>query len=185
MTGPRPLRTAQQAVAHALAMVGHGVYRLGTGNIGSSGDDERDCFGFAVCEAYGLKRHRPGFNIGPWASVSDDLNCNSAIEDADNHGELFERVFTPAPGVLLTYPTIRLPGHAQQWIGHIGIVVGVSRCIEWDHDHPSYALLDVVQCRGPNGRKPGIVKTDGSLWDRHDKIWPKPAHRTVMLHVLP
>lgn len=180
-TGPRPLYTAAQAVAQARALVGRGVYTLGTGDITSKGDEPRDCFGFAVCEVYGIKRHRPGFNRGAWATVSDDMNCNSAIEDADHAGELFERVFTPAPGVLLAYPTIRLQGHV--FIGHIGIVVGVSRCLEWDHDHPDYALLDVCQCRGPNGREPGIIASDGSIWSHHDTLWPKPEHRTAMLRV--
>jgi hypothetical protein len=182
-TGARPLYTAAQAVAHARALAGRGVYQLGTGDIDSSGDGPRDCFGFAFCEVYGVKRHRPGFNRGAWSSVSDDLNCNSAIEDADHAGELFERVFTPAPGVLLVYPTIRLAGHDQPWIGHVAIVVGMSRCLEWDHRFPSYAHLDVVQCRGPNGRKPGIVATDGAGWDVHDHTWPKAEHRTVMLRV--
>lgn len=184
-TGPRPLYTAAQAVAQARALVGRGTYTLGTGDITSHGDDQRDCFGFAACEVYGIKRHRPGFNEGPWATVSDDLNSNSAIEDADHRRELFERVFTPAPGILLAYPTIRIAGHPQPFIGHIGIVVGVSRCLEWDHDHPDYALLDVVQCSGPNGRKPGIRATDGSAWSHHDTMWPKPEHRTAMLRVLP
>lgn len=184
-TGPRPHYTASAAVAQARALVGRGVYTLGTGDDTSKGDDPRDCFGFAVCELYGIKRHRPGFNEGSWATVSDDLNCNSAIEDADHARELFERVFTPAPGVLLVYPTIRLAGHPQVWIGHVGIVVGVSRCLEWDHERPDYSLLDVVQCRGPNGRRPGIVATDGSVWDHHDATWPNPEHRTAMLRVLP
>lgn len=184
MIGPRPLHPADAAVRHAIAMAGRGVYQLGTGDLQSNNDDPRDCFGFAYCECYGVKRHRPGFNRGPWASVSDDLNCNSAIEDADHAGELFERVLTPAPGVLLTYPTIRLAGHPP-FIGHVGIVVSVDRCAEWDHEHPQYELLDVVQCRGPNGRRPGIVRTDGSAWAHHDALWPRPEHRTAMLRVLP
>lgn len=179
MTGSRPLNTAAEAVRQALALVGRGVYELGTGDIDSDGDEPRDCFGFAVCELFGIKRHRPGFNRGPWASVSDDLNVNSAIEDADHAGELFERVFTPFPGALLGYPTIHPNGH----IGHIAIVVGVSRCLEWDHDRPDYSLLDVVQCRGPDGRRPGIVATDGSLFDHHD--FHDPEHRTAMLRVKP
>ena len=185
MTGSRPLYTADQAVAHARLHVGRGVYKLGTGDLDSHGEEPRDCFGFACCEAYGIRRHRPGFNRGSWATVSDDLNCNSAIEDADHAGELFERVHTPALGILLVYPTIRLAGHPDPWIGHVAIVVGAARCREWDHAHPSYALLDVVQCRGPNGRRPGIVATDGSIWDHHDALWPRPEHRTVMLRVLP
>lgn len=183
MTGPRPLHDADAAVRHAIAMVGRGVYQLGTGDLESNNDDPRDCFGFAVNECFGLRRHQPGFNRGPWASVEDDLNCNSAIEDADHAGELFERVTTPAPGILIAYPTIRIAGHPDPWIGHIGIVVGVSRCAEWDHDRPQYEFLDVVHCHGPNGRRPGIVKTDGSPWSLHDHNWPKPEHRTAMLRV--
>jgi hypothetical protein len=184
-TGPRPRRAADQAAAYALSMVGHGVYRLGTGDVNTAGEDERDCFGFAYCEAYQVRRHRPGYNRGPWASVEDDLNCNSAIEDAHHAGELFEVCDRPELGALLTYPTIRLAGHPKPWIGHIGIIVGVSRCLEWDQAHPHYALLDVVQCRGPNGRRPGIVATDGSVWDQHDATWPRPEHRTVMLRAKP
>ena len=184
-TGPWPRYAATQAVAQANALVGRGTYWLGTGDIDTSGDDRRDCFGFAVCELYGIRRHRQGFNHGPWATVSDDLNCNSAIEDADHARELFVRVEKPALGTLLTYPTIRLDGHPQVWIGHIGIVVGVLRCLEWDNERPDYASLDVVQCRGPNGRKPGIIASDGAVWDHHDVTWPKPEHRTVMLRVLP
>lgn len=182
-TGPRPLYSTAQAVAQARALVGRGVYQLGTGDIDSAKDSPRDCFGFAFCEVYGVKRHRPGFNHGPWSTVEDDLNCNAAIEDSDHAGELFERVFTPSPGILLTYPTIRLPGHPQPFIGHVGIVVSVARCAEWDRDRPQYSLLDVVQCHGPNGRRPGIVATDGSIWDHHDRLWPKAEHRTVMLRV--
>lgn len=184
-TGPHPMWGAKEAVRRALELVGRGIYQLGTGDIGSTGDDPRDCFGFAVCELYGLRRHRPGFNHGPWSTVEDDLNCNSLIEDAVHARELAEVVYTPAPGVLLAYPTIRLPGHPEPWIGHIAIVVGVSRCASWDHGRPNYSLLDVAQCRGPDGRRPGIVATDGSVWDHHDALWPRPEHRTVMLRVLP
>jgi hypothetical protein len=182
-TGPRPLYTADQAVVRALERVGRGVYQLGTGDLNSSGDDPRDCFGFACCEVYGIRRHRPGFNAGSWASVSDDLNCNSAIEDADHAGEMFARATVPTPGVLIAYPTIYLPGHSQPFIGHVGIVVGVSRMGSWEADRPRYDLLDVVQCHGPNGQRPGIVRTDGSIWAHHDTLWPKAEHRTAMLRV--
>lgn len=179
----RPRYSDDEAVVHARALVGRGVYQLGSGDIDSPDDGPSDCF--LVCKLHGLRRHRPGFNRGPWATVSDDLNYNSAIEDADHHRELFERVFTPAPGIYLAYPTIRLPGHLDPWIGHGAIIVGVSRCREWDHDHPNYSLLDVVQCRGPNGRRPGVIASDGAIWDHHDATWPKKEHRAVMLRVLP
>jgi hypothetical protein len=184
-TGPRPHYTAAAAVAQARALVGRGVYQLGTGDHTSKGDSPRDCFGFAYCELFGVKRHRPGFNRGPWATVSDDLNCNSAIEDAEHARELFEIASRPAPGVLLAYPTIRLKGHPHPFIGHIGIVVGVTRCLEWDAANPDYSLLDLVDCHGPNGRRPGITAVTGAAWDLHDDRWPKPEHRTRMLRVLP
>lgn len=184
-TGPRPKFTAAQATAQARALVGRGVYQLGAGDIDSRNDDPRDCFGFAVCELYGLKRHRPGFNRGAWATVSDDLNCNSAIEDADHAGELFERVMTPAPGILLAYPTIHLAGRMRPWIGHICIIVGVTRCLEWDHGRPDWSLLDIVHCHGPDGRRPGITAGTGDHWNLHDHDWPKPEHRSAMLRVKP
>jgi hypothetical protein len=182
MTGPRPLHPADVAVRHALAMVGRGVYQLGTGDLGSNNDDPRDCFGFAVCEAFGIRRHRPGFNSGPWATVAEDLNCNSAIEDADHARELFERIARPEPGCLILYPTIRIEGHPP-WVGHVKLVVGVSRVAEWDPERPQYELLDTVECCGPNGRRPGIVAGTGSGMAAHDRTWPKREHRTAMLRV--
>jgi len=185
ITGPRPRHSADEAVRHALAMVGRGVYELGTGDLDSNNDDARDCFGFAVCECFGLKRHRPGFNRGSWASVADDLNCNSAIEDADHHRELFVHVAGPPRiGDLLCYPTFRLEGHARPWIGHVAIVVGTERLIEWDRAWPTWSFLDVVQCAGPDGRRPGIIATDAHHWDDHDKEWPKLEHRTNLLRVV-
>jgi hypothetical protein len=180
---PRPLHTAEEAVRHALAMVGRGVYQLGTGDIGSNNDDERDCFGFAVCECYGIKRHREPFNRGAWATVEDDLNCNSAIEDAQHARELFEVLWRPMPGALIMYPTIHLPGHPQPWIGHVKIVFGVSRCAEWDPQRPDWSLLDTVECRPPPRVGCGIVRGTGLGMNTHDKIWPKQP--TVMLRVKP
>lgn len=181
MTGPRPLHPADAAVRHALAMVGRGVYRLGTGDLDSNDDDPRDCFGFAVCECYGIRRHRPDFNRGPWASVEDDLNCNSAIEDADHHRELFVRADRPQLGDLLAYPTFRLVGHPEPWIGHIAIVTGIDR---WDPAHPRWEQLDIAQCCGADGRTPGVLATTAAHWDDHDRIWPRPEHRSALLRVV-
>lgn len=190
---PRPLYAADAAVLRARARVGRGVYRLGTGDIDSMGDDPRDCFGFAVCECFGLRRHRPGFNRG-WtdaaggATVVDDLNSNSAREDALHAQELFAIAVVPEPGLLIVYPTIyptNGSGHAPQ-IGHAKIIVGVSRCLEWDAGKPDWALLDTVECMGPPGRRPGIVTGTGAAMVDHDRKWPhNPEHRTAMLRVRP
>lgn len=195
MTGSRPLRTADEAVRHALAMVGRGVYQLGTGDVASAGDDPRDCFGFAACECYGIRRHRPGFNRTGYThrrlpsgqidepDIVNDLNCNSAIGDALHARELFAPALAPFLGALILYPTIHLPGHPP-WIGHVKIVTGLSRSGAWNHDHPDWSLLDTVECRGPNGRRPGIVAGTGATMLEHDRQWPRPEHRTAMLRVL-
>lgn len=183
--------SVDEAIHRALSMVGQGMYVYGTGDYRPgkadlpwttrSGRTGSDCAGLAICYAYRLVRHRPGFNEGSWATIADDINCNSAIEDASHKRELFERIDRPELGCLLTYPTYI--AHGKQFIGHVVIVVGTSRCIEWDAADPAYHLLDVVNCYGPTGRKPGVMRTDGSGFDRHDDVWPKPEHRTVMLRV--
>lgn len=186
MTGSRP-RSAEQAVATALELVGHMTYWLGTGDCDTANWGRSDCAGFAICRCYGLRRHRPGFNRGPWASIEDDLNVNSAIEDGDHHRELFERVTAGPPqlGDLLCYPTFRLAGHPKPWIGHVAIVVGTARLLEWDWSRPTWGYLDVVQCCGPDGRTPGVLATSAAHWDDHDRDWPKPEHRSSLIRVLP
>jgi len=198
-TGPRPC-SAAEAVTRALSLVGRGgCYVLGTGDwIGPPSKSQTvapillgadlpwtyrdgklgsDCAGFAISWCYQLKRHRPGYNRGSWATVSDDLNCNSAIEDAEHGRELFELVTGPIqPGDLLCYPTFRAGVLLRRFIGHVGIVTGVAR---WDG---RLASLDVAQCCGPNGRSPAVLATDGSVWDRHDAKWP--AHQKRQTRVL-
>lgn len=196
MKGPRPC-PPHQAVARAKLFLGDGgQYVLGTGDYHPSiaGDvpwTERDgrlgsdCAGFAICWCYCLPRHRPGFNVGSWASVSDDLNCNSLLEDAHHAGELAEVISRPELGALLVYPTFSLPGHVGQWIGHVGIVIGLMGTMTWDPAHPDYTRLDVAQCCGPQFRRPAVIATTGRLWADHDKKWPKPEHRTWMLRMKP
>jgi hypothetical protein len=201
-TEPRPCSSVE-AVARALSIVGKGgQYVLGTGDYRprvvqgqlidtpwtehDSGMVGCDCAGFAISWCYKLRRHRPGYNSGPWATVTDDMNNNSVLEDAEHTQDLAEIVTTPAPGVLLIYPTITLPDHpGMRWIGHVGIVTSVRRCSEWDNATPDYSLLDVAQCMGPNGRRPGVVSTDGAIWSHHDSLWGKPEHRTRMARMLP
>src|SRR6266404_8046742 len=103
--------TAKEAVARGQAIVkaGGGQYGLGSGNYHpvpyalpmTNGDvpwtnspdplhpgPASDCAGFAICYAWKIVRHRPGFNAGFWASVEDDVNVNSAIEDGRHKREL-------------------------------------------------------------------------------------------------
>jgi hypothetical protein len=204
VTGQRPC-SAAEAVQRALSLVaaGTGQYELGTGDYRprvvagvlvdepwteNGGRAGSDCAGFAECWAYKLTRHRPGYNRGPWSTCSDDLNCNSAIEDAQHARDLFAVVTdAPAPGDLIAYPTIRLVvnGHAMEWCGHVCIVVGVSRAASFDITKPDWSLLDVAQCCGPNGRAPAVIASDGSIWNAHDHVWPKPEHRSWLLRAVP
>ena len=207
-TGPAP-SSAEQAVARAVALVTTktGQYALGTGDYKPQGDDVpwtqrsdglvgSDCAGFAICWCYMLPRHRQGFAPGrmPTAyadqlDIDDDINVNSAIEDAFTQRELFRLVEDgeqPLPGDLVCYPSIRITGADGQrhdFVGHVAIVTGVDRYAalagarRWD-------LLDVAQCHGPDRFSPGAVFTDGSLFAHHDAVWPKPAHRCFLLRVV-
>lgn len=193
MTGPRPLRTADQAVKEARSLDGTGIYKLG-----ALDDDARfsiyDCFSFAVRHCYGLPGHRPGFNRG-WhsdanfpdgASVVDDLNSNSAIEDAFHAAELFELVEdAPREGDILAYPTIHLKGITKPWVGHAAIVTGVSRVSHWNPDLPVFGVLDMIECTGPDGHRRAIAKNTGAKFDAWCVTWPKPQHRSRLLRVKP
>lgn len=198
MTGPRPVFTAAQAVKRALQLAAArtGEYQLGTGDYRptTAADDPwtptptgvmgSDCAGFAPCWTYGIPRHRPGFNVGPWSSVSDDINCNSANEDAEHGHDLFMLVDdAPQPGDLISWPTIR--SHGGMFSGHICIVVGVDRAATFDLSTPDWSLLDVVQVCGGNGRKPAALATDGTYWVEHDRVWPLEQHRSRLLRVVP
>lgn len=194
--GPRPCSPVE-AVQRAYTMVSRPMpYVYGTGDYNPNGPDVpwtsrdgvrgSDCAGFVVW-CYRLPRHRPGFNKGPWATVADDLNCNSMLEDAAHQRELFEPCERPEVGCMLAYPTIRIwSGLTRKtFIGHICIVVGVARCFEWDPTNPDYSSLDVLHCHGGNGRVPAVTPATGAIWDMHDERWPKPQHRTGMIRVKP
>lgn len=204
MTDPRPC-SPTEAVARAQRLLAdptnqvHG-YQLGTGSYRPSivngklidlpwtTNDEgflgSDCAGFACSWAYKLPRTRPGFNEGAWATVSDDINCDSAIEDAEHRQELFVEITgVPQPGDLIVYGTIPKIGSAGPWIGHVCIVLGNARATTWNPMHPSYDLLDVAQCCGGNGRMPAVIATDGSIWSHHDQMWP--THLTKVLRLVP
>lgn len=189
--------TRQEAVERAASLVDQGEYILGTGNYRPSQDADGnavdlpftqregagpsgcDCAGFAVCWCYKVIRHQPGFNAGAWATVSDDINVDSVIEDARHDQALGTVITTPVEGAWLLYPTIRDPRNPQPFIGHVAIIESVPA--EFDPDSPDYRTLTVIQCRGPNGQKPAIIRSDGSFWWNHDQLWPKPQHRSVMV----
>lgn len=211
-TGAPPC-SAGEAVERARRVIGKGgQYVLGTGDYRPTyvasklidvpwtdrdGQTGSDCAGFAICWCYKLKRHRPGFASGmvpdefhDQSDVDDDINCNSLLEDCLTVQELASLVESgiPQPGDLLVYPSLRLKlhdGSIFKTIGHVGIVLSNARIVgnAWQWRDPPYHLLDVAQCKGPNGRVPAVIQTDGSLWEAHDDKWPKPAHRSRVVRM--
>lgn len=168
-----------------LALVGKPIpYALGTGDHDGptrrkDGLEGFDCAGAAICYAHQLKRHRPGFNRGRWATVSDDINCNSMIEDAEHKQELFVPIdeLDIRPGDLISYPTIRLRRipPIKPFIGHVLMVVKVPT--GWTRAM-GFAALKTVHCHGPDRRVPGVTMGTGSSCDMHDERWGKPEHQT-------
>jgi hypothetical protein len=156
-----------RAVERALSLVGSLLpYKLGTGNHRgptryNNGPLGFDCWGLAGSFAFEQPRHEPGFNKGPWATVSDDRNCDSAIEEAEHIGKAYQVVLTPRVGDLLVMPSIRDKNGKRIRIGHVWLVVGVPA--EWDEAAPQYSLLDTVQCQAST--KPAIKRGPGPRSD--------------------
>lgn len=191
---PRPIRTAQQAVSTALLLERQGTYHLGA----TDADAARlvfDCTSFAMRHCYGVPGHRPGYNRGwgtDWSTgesstCEDDINSNSAIEDAMHGQDLFIPVTgRPFPGDIMAYPTIRLPGRTDPWVGHAAIVVAVDRArASWDWARPDFSLLDMMECHGPNNTTPAIRRATGVVFSAHSVSWPRPQHRSWLLRVRP
>jgi hypothetical protein len=172
----RPCSPAE-AVDRAVALLGRTEpYVLGTGDYRGIGrdpwttrkDGKRgcDCWGL-IAHAYRLPRHRPGYNKGKWATVSDDMNCDSAIEQAEHITD--DPVWAlagpqPAIGDVLVWPSIRGPDRKRLRIGHVAIVVAVPA--EWAPER--WDWLTVVQCQ--SSRQPAIMRGPGSAW-RGRETW--------------
>ena len=195
--------TPAEAVARARSMIGRGEYRLGTGDYRPvAGRDEpwttdgqhtgSDCSGFAQAWCWQMRRHRPGYNLH--GSVVDWINTDSGIEDAYGRGnpqwtpqtigkcEIYQPTRYPAPGDLLAYRSILRDGRRIR-IGHVGIVVGVPKI--WDPEKNDWNLLEIVQCHGPSGRRPGVELTTGHTWAEHDRVWGDVTwRRSVLLRVI-
>lgn len=194
---PRPC-SATEAVARARKLLADPMlanavrsYELGTGDYrpppaidvpwtDRAGVYGSDCAGFAICWCYQLPRHRPGLNDGvAAATIADDINVDALIEDARvGAHDLGDIVTVPQAGDLLLYPTIKLANEpGKSWMGHVGIVLDAST---WGG---TWTSLRVAQCCGPNGRAPAVLETDGYTWAKHDTLWPKPEHRSVLVRM--
>lgn len=168
-------------VARALTMRDLGQYVLGTGGWRPNGPDVpwtahhktkligSDCSGFAISWCHKLVRHRPGFGRGDGkhpAYVEDDISVDSTIYDARHNQDLFYVVDgPPAPGDLLIMPGRYSPRGTRLAIGHVVLVVMTPL------ERNGWSDMLAIHCRGPNGKRPGVVVTDASVCARHDAKW--------------
>jgi hypothetical protein len=185
--------TAAEAVARlrALLETHTGQYVYGAGDYNPNGlpwtKRARDGLVGGDCRvaflhAWKIHGTRPGYNRGSWASVADDVNYTSLLEDGDHARDLgityrAPLALAPRPGDIVAYPTFYLPGHPKPWIGH-GALVELAP----DDYVPGegWTRLTLLQCHGPDKFSPGIVRTNGAHFDQHDKDWPKDEHRCAL-----
>ncbi|MBA3841159.1 MAG: hypothetical protein H0X39_00810 [Actinobacteria bacterium] len=186
--------SAEEAVTRMLSVEGNGgQYLLGTGTYDPrhpgvpwtfrDGKWGSDCAG-AICFAYRIRRSRCGFNDQSQATVCDDLNVDSLLEDADprrgGHLELGELATIPAPGILLITPTIRIPEKQFYMMGHVRLIIDATK---WNPAAPKWADVIYLECHGPNGHRPGVTRNHGASVDQHDAVWPKWNHRAAMVRI--
>jgi hypothetical protein len=190
------ITTPLEAVSRARSLVGRGTYALGTGGYKPSpGIDEDldpwiphprtnqrgdfcDCWGL-VSWAFRQRRHRPGYN--PGGSVTDDINTDSAIEDASRipkgaakpRAELWQLVDTHSAqcGDLIVYPSIRGPGGERLRIGHVGIICAVDYPVGKGLSLP----FRVIQCSSQQPLGAAIRETDARAWEKRDR-WQGTNH---------
>lgn len=192
---PRPCHPLE-AASRMLAMVGLDYpYELGTGNYHLAGvRGPWDCAG-AICEAYKLTRHRPGFARGAlplnwdrFADVTDDINTNSMIKDALVGRDIFHFVPDGEPleqGDVIAYPTIRIKdaedGHVHVFIGHVQMALDPNGA----RAGGPYGRVKVAHSHGPNGRRPAVTIGFADVMDKHNHVWPKVHHKAWALRVVP
>lgn len=193
---PRPV-SAAKALANMIQMCGLPYpYMLGTGDHHADGilRGPWDCAGAAMCAAYQVKRHRPGFARGPlpqgwerFADVSDDINTNSGIKDAITGRDLFALVLEGEPlqgGDLLAYPTIRIrdadDGEVHTFIGHVQMVHHPRGAVSGG----PYSGVIILHAHGGNGRVPAVTEDFAIAMDHHNAKWPKPFHKAHALRIV-
>lgn len=206
-----PVPAIPDPVARARSKVDQGAYVLGGGDYRPvDGRDEpwtlrdgilgSDCVGFALSWCHRIPRERPGYNRG--GSVTGWLNTDSLVEDA--YGvvdqisgrvkraplrELVEPAEYPWPGTLLVYAAVRNEQARRVVVGHIALVESCSVPVEeWGtRGRVDWRAVTVIQCRGPNGKRPGVIRSSGATWQRHDELWglgARPWRASRLLRVI-
>lgn len=196
--------TAAELVARWRTQVGKGQYWLGAGGwdpkrpetcFHQHWDHDKfpntigcDCSAFAIKFGLKLAGSRKGFGRGPGARVTDAINSDSALYDAIHNHEIFVHVAEGPPiagDYLVTPSTFDKETGKRIKVGHVRGVTG-NRALEWDHavlPRP-WHLVDVIECRGPNGEKPGVIEGTAAACARHDAKWLRvPEMQTQIIRV--
>ncbi len=163
------MNSPTSAASRAVGMLGERwPYVLGTGNHRGPTMTRRkdgpspigfDCWGF-ISYCYQMPRTVLGFNKGPWATVSDAVNCDSSIEEAEHIGKTYQVVPIAHIGDLLVMPSIRDAQGKRIRIGHVWIVVGVPAEAPPAGRFDAY---DTVQCQAST--RPAIKRGPGPKSD--------------------
>jgi hypothetical protein len=92
------------------------------------------------------------------------LSTSGIIADAQGKRRWYVEVDRPELGDLLVYASDKKAGRPY---GHVGMVTG-GLPAEWDPKVPAcWKALEVTDCHGPNGRRPGVSLVTGSGWGKN------------------
>jgi hypothetical protein len=92
------------------------------------------------------------------------LGTGGIIADATTDRSFYEKIDRPELGCLLVYASDKKGGRPY---GHVGMVTG-GLPAEWDPTAPAcWKSLEVTDCHGPNGRRPGVTLVNGSGWGKN------------------
>ncbi len=148
------------AVARLITSIAYGLGKGGRDPDAKSPADKDgrlDCSGL-TCWLHRLDRLQMVDGEEVW------LGTGGIIADAQGHRRWYEPIERPELGALLVYASDKQRGRPY---GHVGMVTGGLPC-EWDPKNPAcWKALQVTDCHGPNGRRPGVTTVSGAGWGKH------------------
>jgi hypothetical protein len=151
---------ARRAHAESLRDIAYG---LGCGGRDPDAASPADRDGRLDCSGYTCWLHR----LDRLQVVDGDevwLGTGGIIADATGKRLWYTQIDRPEVGALLVYAS---DGKAGRPYGHVGMIVG-GLPAEWDpKDAALWKALQVTDCHGPRGRKPGVMTVSGAGWGRH------------------
>jgi hypothetical protein len=173
---------ARAVHARSLTNIAYGLGRGGRDPDAASPADHRgrlDCSGL-TCWMHRLDRRQllaaaRGDRPAVWVDLDGDgeldpavvawLGTGGIITDALGRRRWYEPIDRPELGALLVYAADKAAGRG--W-GHVGMVTG-GLPAEWDpRSLALWRALQVTDCHGPNGRRPGVTLVSGAGWG---KLW--------------